>query len=115
MAEVVGLAASIVQVAGAGIKLSTTLYHYSSTASRADQDVTDIADDVNLTANALDSVGKVFEQEEGKSVVSKKAMLDAHSLIKRCETVFGEIQELLDKRRKIGKDGKKLSTLGKLS
>ncbi|KAF2681412.1 hypothetical protein K458DRAFT_420584 [Lentithecium fluviatile CBS 122367] len=115
MAEVIGLAASIVQIAGAGVQLSTTLYNFVGAASRADSDIADIADDVQLTANTLDSVGKVFERVGGKCVVSKKAIQDAESLIKRCEAVFGEIHQMIDKRRKMGKDGKKLSTLGKFS
>lgn len=116
MAEVVGLAASILQIAGAGVKLSTALYNFASSASRADRDVADIADDVMLTANALDSVGKVFEKEDGKTVVSRRAIQDANGLIKRCDAVFGEIQEVVEKRRKVCKDGKKiLSTFGKFS
>jgi hypothetical protein len=116
MAELVGLAASIIQIAGVGVKLSTTLYNFVGSATRADQEITDIAGDVEITANALDSVGKVFEDEDAPSVVSKKAIEHANSLIKRCEAVFREIHEVIDKRRKISKDGKKsLSALGKLS
>ena len=66
MAEVVGLAASIIQIAGAGAKLSVTLYNFTSSAARADQDIRDIADDVELTSNALESVGKLFESEGRK-------------------------------------------------
>lgn len=115
MAEAIGVAASILQIAGAGLKLSTTLINYASAARHSDQDVADIAHDVQLTANALDNVGRVFEREEGQSVVSRKAVQDAQGLIRRCDAVFGEMQELIDKRMKIGKDGKILSTLGKLS
>ena len=116
MAELVGLAASIIQIAGAGVKLSTTLYNFVGSATRADQEIIDIAGDVEITANALDSVGKVFEDEDAPSLVSKKAIEHATNLIKRCEAVFGEIHEVIDKRRKISKDGKKsLSAFGKLS
>jgi hypothetical protein len=106
MAEVVGLVASIIQIAGAGAKLSSALYHFTTSAVRADQDITDIASDVELTSNALESVGKVFETEDAKSIVSKKAIQDANSIIKRCEAVFTDISEL-------GK--KNVSVMGKLS
>ncbi|KAH7091682.1 hypothetical protein FB567DRAFT_589558 [Paraphoma chrysanthemicola] len=116
MAEVVGLVASIVQIAGAGCQLSAALYNYTTSAVRADQDIADIAGDVELTSNALESVGRVFESEEAKSVVSKKAIQDANNLIKRCDVVFKDISELVDKRRKVSKDGKKgLTVMGKLS
>jgi CRISPR/Cas system-associated endonuclease Cas3-HD len=116
MAEVVGLAASIIQIAGAGAKLSVALYNFTTSAARADQDIRDIADDVELTSNALESVGKVFESEESKSIMSKKAIQDANNIIKKCGGVFNEVSEMLEKRRKVSKDGKKgLSVMGKLS
>jgi hypothetical protein len=49
---------------------------------RTDQDITDIASDVELTSNALESVGKVFGTEDAKSIVSKKAIQDANNIIK---------------------------------
>ncbi|KAF2265007.1 hypothetical protein CC78DRAFT_543564 [Lojkania enalia] len=116
MAELLGLAASIIQIAGFGAEVSTTLYNYIGSATRADQEIGDIAEDVQLTANALDSVGRIFETEDAKHVVSKKAIEDANNLIKRCEAVFGEIHGVINKRRKVGRDGKRsLSALGKFA
>lgn len=118
MAEVVGLVASIVQIAGAGTKLSSALYNFTASAVRAEQDITDIASDVKLTASALESVGKVFETENGisKSVANERAIQDANAIIKRCEEVFKDISELVEKRRTTLKSGKKtLSMMGKLS
>ncbi|KAI4932125.1 uncharacterized protein J4E92_004024 [Alternaria infectoria] len=115
MAEVIGLAASIIQIAGAGAKLSVALYNFTNSAARADQDVKDIADDVELTSNALESVGRVFESEEAGSIVSKKAIQDANNIIKKCQSVFDEVSEIVEKRRKTAKDGKKsLSVMGVL-
>ncbi|KAF1849092.1 uncharacterized protein K460DRAFT_84958 [Cucurbitaria berberidis CBS 394.84] len=116
MAEILGLAASVIQIAGAGAKLSTALYNFTSSAARADQEIRDIAGDVELTSNALESVGEVFETEDAKSIVSKKAIQDANQIIKRCEEVFNEVSQMIEKRTKVGKDGKKsLSIMGKLS
>jgi hypothetical protein len=115
MAEVVGIAASIIQIAGAGVKLSTALYTYVGSAARADQDITDIAGDVALTANVLDCVGSVFKEDDAKCLISKAAVRDATSIIQRCEDVFKEIDHLIEKRRKVTKDGKKTtSAFGKL-
>ncbi|KAH7112915.1 hypothetical protein B0J11DRAFT_183648 [Dendryphion nanum] len=117
MAEIIGLAASIIQIAGAGASLSKSLYNYVGSAVCADQQLADIAGDVEITANALDSVGEVFQDETSSSTVSKKAVIDAHSLIKRCESVFAEIHRVIEKRRRpTTKEGKKgLSAFGKLS
>jgi hypothetical protein len=115
MAEIVGLAAGIVSIARAGAKLSTTLYTFAESVSRADKDVSDIAGDVELTANALDGLGKVFGGENAESIVSQTAIQDANSLIKRCEKVFEEISAEVEKRR-VEKDGKRsLTTFGKFS
>jgi len=115
MGEIVGLAASIVQIVRASAQLSTSLYQFASSVKTADKEVADFAGDVEITANALQSVGKVFEGENAQSIVSKKAVQDANNLIKRCEAVFGEISELVNKRMKVHKDGKKsLSAFGKL-
>ncbi|KAL5120842.1 hypothetical protein ACEQ8H_001323 [Pleosporales sp. CAS-2024a] len=113
MAEL-GLAASIIQITGAGAKLSLALYHFTTSAVHADQNIADIARDVELTSNALESVSKVFETEDIRSMVSKKAIADANNLIRRCEAVFQDITELIDKRRKVSKNGiKSLGVMGK--
>ncbi|KAF2492949.1 hypothetical protein BU16DRAFT_529203 [Lophium mytilinum] len=116
MAELIGLTASIIGIAGAGVKLSTTLYTFAESSSRADQDITDIAGDVALTANVLDSVGNVLKEEDTRCLASKAALNDAENILKRCETVFGDIRQVVEKRTKIGKDGKKsITTLGRLA
>jgi hypothetical protein len=116
MAELLGVAASIIQIAGTGAKLSIALYDFIGSAARADQEITDIAGDVELTSNVLDSVGRVFETEDAQSIVSKKAIQDANSLIRRCGAVFNDISEVVEKRRRVSKDGKRsLSMMGKLA
>ena len=116
MAEIVGLVASIIQIAGAGTKLSSALYNFTGSVVRADQDIQDIAGDVSLTANALESVGKVFETEDAKSIVSEKAIQHASDIIKRCDEVFKDINKLIEKNKgKSTEDKKGLSVMSKLS
>jgi hypothetical protein len=116
MAEAVGLAASILQLAGAGTKLSIALYNFTNSAAHADRDVKYISDDVELTINALESVGKVFQTQNAEFIVSKKAIQDANNLIRKCEDVFKEISGIVEKRMRTDKDGKRsLSVRGILS
>jgi hypothetical protein len=116
MAQVIGLAASLVQTANAGVHLSTSLLHtFVGSANRAESDIADIAKDVELTATTLDSVGKVFERDGGTPIVSQKAIQDAESLVKRCEAVFAEIQQVLEKSRDVGKNGRELGTVSEFS
>ena len=57
----------------------------------------------------------MFKEDDAKCLVSKKAVQDASSIIQRCEAVFREINLLIDKRRKVSKDGKITSSaIGKL-
>lgn len=111
MAEIVGIIASIVQITDTGAKLSSALYNLTTSAARAEQSITDIADDVELTSNALKSVGQVFRMDVAKPVASEKAIHDANNIIKRCEAVFRDISDIIDKGRKVCDDGK--SSLGK--
>lgn len=115
MTEAIGVAASIIQIAGVGVKLSTTLYNFAGSVVRADQELDDIAGDVKVTANAFNNIGELFADQESNSIVTTKAIVDAEDLIKRCGSVFADLEELTEKRRKVGKDGKKvLSTFGRL-
>ncbi|KAF2646270.1 hypothetical protein P280DRAFT_464512 [Massarina eburnea CBS 473.64] len=114
MTEPLGIATSIFQIASAGVALSTALYDFVGSANRADSDIVHVADDLRLTANALDSMGKVFENVHGQHALSEKAVQDARDLIMRCETVFNEIHQVVDRLRKVGIDGKEsLSPRGK--
>lgn len=116
MAEVIGLAASIIQIGGAGAKLSKELYLFISTAARADQDITTIARDVGTTSNVLANVGKVLEADDATKIINQDAVKHAKDLIKQCEEVFKEILAVLEKRQKVGENSKKrLSLMGKMS
>lgn len=106
MAEVIGLAASVLQIGGAGAKLSNELYHFISTASRANSDVTHIAVDVEVTSKVLGNVGKVLEGDNAKNMVNQDAIQHAKDLIKQCEEVFNELSDVVTKARKIDKDGR---------
>lgn len=106
MAEVVGLAASVLQIGGAGAKLSIELYSFISTAARANSDVRHIAVDVEVTSNVLGNVGKVLEGDHAKKLVNQDAIQHAKDLIKQCNEVFNELSEVVEKARKTGKDGK---------
>ena len=54
---------SIVEIASFEVQLSTTLYSFTESAACAHKDIADIAGDVALTANLLNSVGNVLKEE----------------------------------------------------
>lgn len=106
MAEVVGLAASIIQIGGAGTKLSIELYNFVSTASRAKTEIVKIASDVELTSKVLGNVGEVLAADDAKKLVNQDAVQHAKDLIGQCEEVFKELSSVVEKTRNTGKDGK---------
>ncbi|KAF2438423.1 hypothetical protein P171DRAFT_436911 [Karstenula rhodostoma CBS 690.94] len=109
MAEIAGFVASIAQVASSGIQLSSVLYDAASGAARAEQEVTAIADHVKTTATALDGVARIVAQEDGVHDVSRTALSEAGDLAKRCEAVFGGVQDFIAKRKNPGLDESKSS------
>ncbi|KAL5455555.1 hypothetical protein PMIN06_004385 [Paraphaeosphaeria minitans] len=99
MAEIAGFVASIAQVASSGMQLSSALYDLASGAARPEQEVADLAHHVKTTAIALDGVAGIVAQEDGVHDVSRTALSEAGDLAKRCEAVFGDVQDVIAKRK----------------
>lgn len=105
MAEI-GLIASVIQVAGAGLTLSNTLYQYANSVSSADKRIRDIAQDVKLTSFVIDELGRIFKQDETTALISKNAVNTAEETVRECSNVFTEMEAALKKFKK--------NTLGRL-
>ncbi|KAJ4365048.1 hypothetical protein N0V83_008664 [Neocucurbitaria cava] len=105
MAEAIGLIASVIQVVGAGLKLSQTLYQYADGVATADRRVKDIAKEIELTSFVLEELGSVFKQDETSNLISN-AVKTANETMKECSTVFADIDATLKKSKK--------NTLGRL-
>jgi hypothetical protein len=100
MAEAIGLIASVVQVAGAGLKLSQTLYQYADGVATADRRIKDIAKEIELTSGVIDELGDIFKQDETASLISKNAVKTANETMNECSVVFAEIEATLAKSKK---------------
>ncbi|ORY08962.1 hypothetical protein BCR34DRAFT_626037 [Clohesyomyces aquaticus] len=105
MAEI-GLIASVIQVAGAGLKLSQTLYEYAETVASADRRIKDIAKEVELTSWVIDELGDIFKKESTAALLSKKAAKTADDTVRECYNVFTELEAAIKKTKK--------NTLGRL-
>lgn len=99
MAEI-GIIASVIQVAGAGLKLSETLYQYTDSVSGAESRVKNIAKDVQLTSSVIEELGYVFKQDQSSTLLSKSAIKTADETIRECSTVFSELDAALKKTKK---------------
>lgn len=105
MAEI-GVVASVIQVAGAGLKLSQTLYQYADGVATADRRIKDIAKDVQLTSFIIEELANIFKLDSSSTVLSEKAIKTADDTVKECSDVFKEINKAITKTQK--------SSLGKI-
>ena len=105
MAEIIGLVASVVQLADAGLKLSSALYQYADGVATADRRIKNIANEVKLTSFVIQELGGIFEQNKTANLISGTAIITAKETIKECDTVFTEIKVIVDKT-KSGKMGR---------
>jgi hypothetical protein len=99
MAEI-GLFASVLQIAGAGLKLSQTLYQYADTVASADRRVKDIATEVELTSRIIGELGTLFELQETTQLLSENALKTANKTVRECSSVFAELDAALKKTKK---------------
>lgn len=96
MAEI-GLIASVIGVAGAGIKLSTTLYTFSETVATAADSIQAIAKDVSLTSAVLEELSSNLKHDEQARLYSGTALKTAQTVVRDCEVVFKQIDGALSK------------------
>lgn len=89
--------ASVIGIAGAGVKLSIKLYTFSETVSTAPDSIKSIAKDISLISSALEQLGDNLKHDEQARLYSKKTLALAQTTIKECEAVFEEIEGTLKK------------------
>lgn len=104
--QVIRTTCSLIQVAGAGLKLSQTLYQYADGVATADRRIKDIAKEIQLTSFVIEELGDVFKHDETSTLMSKNAVKTANETMKECSSVFAEIDATLKKSKK--------NTLGRL-
>jgi hypothetical protein len=92
MAEI-GLAASLLQIAGAGIKLSLTLYEFGATVSVAGEEVAFIAKNVTLYSGVLQALAQRLKSEG--AVHSLEALNLASDIEGQSHVIFKKIEKLL--------------------
>ncbi|CAI6341102.1 unnamed protein product [Periconia digitata] len=104
MANPVALAAT--QAADAAAAVCSNLYHVVRFAQPA-ADNADIPDKISTVAHSLDTMAKFFVAQPGTSVFSEHAVQDANDLIARCDAIFTELRQLIEKRWYEGRGSQK--------
>lgn len=99
----IGLAASVVQIAGTGLKISKEIYVYNQSVKDVDKRLRDIAKHVEFTSNIISELGSLFGSEKTVALISENAVRTANGVVRECEGVFLNLDGLMKKglRRKV--------------
>jgi hypothetical protein len=95
--EVVGIVASIIQLADIGTKLSVKLCTFYRTVKAANQSLQGLSSDVSLTCSILNELGKVLDQDDQAKICSQQAFCTAQEVLVECKAVFQQIETALEK------------------
>lgn len=99
MAEVVallGIVASVAQLADFGFKLSVKLFTFSKAVASADVSIKDISNDVSLTSTVLKELSQILQTDDSR-VVSENAVEATSQTVKECLWIFEQLNDALDK------------------
>ncbi|MCJ1249260.1 hypothetical protein MMC30_006483 [Trapelia coarctata] len=97
MAEI-GLIASIVSVAGAGLQIAMSLRQLASEIREAAREVHDVATSVSLFSMTLKQVGKCVR--DNASPHSESALDTLEEIIMNCRSIFNKIESMVSQVRK---------------
>jgi hypothetical protein len=96
MAEL-GIAASVVQLADFGLRLSVKLYTFSEAVASAPATVKEISTEVSLTSSVLKSLGDNLARDKQLRLCSQHAIESTEKTVTECLRVFKELEGALTK------------------
>lgn len=94
--EIVGVAASILQIAEIGGHLSIKLCAFCRKVKSADQRLQSLSSDVSLTSNVLRQLGDNLQQDEQAKLYSGEAVHTSQEVLQECRTVFEKIGNAIE-------------------
>jgi hypothetical protein len=104
-----GLASSVVGIAGFGLQIATTLQTYTEAALEADDRMRDIAFDISNAASPLRLLQDVITEDEKTPetiVFNAEGLKAIQAIVLRCDAAFRRTVDLLNKA---GRPGAQLS------
>ena len=109
MAEI-GLIASALQIADVGLRLSLRLYTFGETVASADKSIISVSKDVSLTSVVLKELGQTLDKDQISRICSPNAVHTARSIVRECQKIFDEMDQVMVKRfpntKSVAKDRK---------
>jgi hypothetical protein len=97
--EILGIAASILQIADLGATVSVKLCTFYRQLKSADQSAQSLSSEVALTCSILRQLGENLKQDEQTRLYSAQAFDTAQEVLRECEKVFRRISAAVDESR----------------
>ena len=96
--EIVGIAASVIQIAELGARLSVKLFVFSRKIKSADKSIDSISQDIAATGAVLQQLGSELSKDENAELCSNEALATTRNLVDSCMSVFKDLESSLDGR-----------------
>lgn len=94
--EILGIAASVVQIADLGARLSVQLIGFSRKVKEANKNIEAISQEIAVTGAVLQELGAELKKDDNKSGCSRRALQTAEKLITACKDIFKEISAVIE-------------------
>ncbi|KAJ5721744.1 uncharacterized protein N7483_009678 [Penicillium malachiteum] len=97
--DFVSTAASVIQLAGAGLSLAKTIFEIYQEGAEGNKQLKELSMFINTTSTILEEIGNAFQNESklSKPIISENAILTAVNIIKECSDSFDAIREVVNK------------------
>ncbi|KAK5944618.1 hypothetical protein PMZ80_003901 [Knufia obscura] len=94
--EIIGLAASVVQIAEVGGKLSVKLFTFTRKVKNANKSIDALSQDIAATGAVLKQLGETLSKDASLKVCSQEALDTAKTLVEDTKKVFDGLEKLID-------------------
>ncbi|KAJ6076762.1 hypothetical protein N7499_008743 [Penicillium canescens] len=101
--EALGIAASIIQVADLGTKLSVKLFSLYRRVKNANDTVQLLSNEIALVSAILRELGDNLKEKESSKLCSDEAFRTLALVLTQCQDVLGQIQRVVDNNEQAGK------------
>ncbi|KAH6892578.1 hypothetical protein B0T10DRAFT_295569 [Thelonectria olida] len=102
--EAVGVAASLVQLADAGLKISISLFTFAETVKGANKTIRQISADISVTCGILTQLTALVEPKdssgEPQALFTPEGLEQVQLAVKTCEDVFDQLQSIVERAGK---------------
>jgi len=112
--EVLGIVASVIQIADVGARLSVKLLAFNHKIKNADANIKNISHNIAIIYNVLRELDTNLKKDEQNKLYNKNTIKTAENVIKECIKIFKDFNGALDGKI-VGNDEKeKKSVLKKI-